>query len=299
MLKRVLFVLVFLFCISLFRAEAYTVIFKSGKIMTGTLISETADTIIFKDDKGFQFSLKKTSLDLEKMTEANAVKPAAPVLQETDITSAPRSKGRIYTKEDLDKLKEKYGDLTTGEPIEDPQDFEGGVLKPDAFLQLLKRGATQATEAIQDLATLSNGVASAWEVSESTGRDPAEAIKSHLEAESTVALLQTTTSEVNSVVRLQETLSTQIPQGYADGYKMLSDMVAALQSYQGLISNYASIQNASLYRSRVNELSGQIGDFASRLQTFQPPAPKKPEKKTPGEEKPSTGTAQTTEPPSQ
>ena len=37
--------------------------------MKGHLLSENAEMIVFKDDKGLQYSLKKTILDLDKMKD--------------------------------------------------------------------------------------------------------------------------------------------------------------------------------------------------------------------------------------
>jgi hypothetical protein len=56
--------------------QGYTVVFKGGKTLEGMLISETADTVVFKDASGLQLSLKKKNLDLERMGELNAAKAA-------------------------------------------------------------------------------------------------------------------------------------------------------------------------------------------------------------------------------
>ncbi|HJZ12215.1 MAG TPA: hypothetical protein VJ521_08695, partial [Acidobacteriota bacterium] len=114
MRKYIFFSMLFLISAVLLAAQQYTVVLKNGKIMTGTLISESADGIVFKDADGVQFSLKKSGLDLEKMQEANAIQPPTTSMQEEEL-KAPKKKGRVYTKEDLEELKTKYGELITAE----------------------------------------------------------------------------------------------------------------------------------------------------------------------------------------
>src|SRR5262245_37179356 len=119
MLKKLPFLL-FIFCI-VATASAYTVVMKNGKMMNGTLISETEKSILFKDDSGVQYSLKKANLDLEKMKEANAPKmETAPPVETPAAPEAPKKKARVYTKEDVDSLRSKYPELSLGEPIENP-----------------------------------------------------------------------------------------------------------------------------------------------------------------------------------
>ena len=77
---------------SLSGAEAYTVVFKSGKTLEGTLISETASTILIKDASGFQLSLKKNVLNLERMSELNAAQASPAVQPAPPVPAAPPSK---------------------------------------------------------------------------------------------------------------------------------------------------------------------------------------------------------------
>src|SRR4026208_2452798 len=143
MLKRLL-VLLFIFSLGAAVASAYTVVLKNGKTMTGTLISETEQSILFKDDAGVQYSLKKANLDLEKMSAANTPPPeeAAPAMEAPAVVETPKKKAKVYTKEDVDSLRSKYPELSLGEPIENVEDFEGGVLKPSAYGRRIQEGAT-------------------------------------------------------------------------------------------------------------------------------------------------------------
>src|SRR5688572_19554713 len=105
--------LVMIFCMTAAAAGAYTVILKNGKSMNGVLVAETADVILFKDDAGIQYSLKKANLDLARMAEANAPKaePVPPTMDTTTAPEPPKKKGRVYTKEDVDALRDKYPEL--------------------------------------------------------------------------------------------------------------------------------------------------------------------------------------------
>jgi hypothetical protein len=107
MLKRVGMLLVLVFVASCLPAVAYTVVLKNGKTIKGTLISETDEKIIFKDEQGLQYSLKKTSLDLAKMAEANAPPPtpapAAPA--EPSAPEDSKKSPKVYTTSDLETLR--------------------------------------------------------------------------------------------------------------------------------------------------------------------------------------------------
>ena len=71
-MRAILYVVLFvLFTAVVYSAEPYTVILKNGKMMKGQLLSENDELIVFKDEQGLQYSLKKSLLDLEKMKETN------------------------------------------------------------------------------------------------------------------------------------------------------------------------------------------------------------------------------------
>jgi hypothetical protein len=83
------FILFFLFVQSVFAA---TIVLKSGKQISGSIISEQESTIVVKDSHGILISVKKDAIDLEAMTKLNApasLKPAAaPVLMKTERSLA-------------------------------------------------------------------------------------------------------------------------------------------------------------------------------------------------------------------
>ena len=95
--------------------------------MEGTLVEETNDLIILKDNSGIQINFKKANLDLEKTTAANdkaESTPAAPESAKAKLTASesksdsiksdpPNKPVRVVTEADLEKLRKKY-DLGEG-----------------------------------------------------------------------------------------------------------------------------------------------------------------------------------------
>src|SRR5262245_64468748 len=84
-------------------SESAIVVLKNGRIMTGTVVSENENLVVFKDDHGLQFSLKKSSIDLEKTKQANEP-PAAPVVPAAVTPPpAPKKDVKVYGQNDLDR----------------------------------------------------------------------------------------------------------------------------------------------------------------------------------------------------
>lgn len=295
MSKRLLLPVVLLFFASLYSAESYTVVLKNGKVMTGTLISESADNVLFKDDAGTRYSLKKSSLDLEKMAETNASQAAVapdpePTMQEEDLPAQqPKKKGRVYTKDDLERLKEKYGDMDIGSPIESVEDYsEPGVFMPEAYARQLKDAAPRMTETMEELRTLTSGIFTNWEMSSSTGGDPKKAVDGFLATQSASELRESIASSLASLEDLRERLS-RAPKGYEDGYEALNDAITGIRNYYNAVIGYGSVENSSFFRSRSDELNDQVNSQISKLQTWNPPQPAEKtvspaEEKTPSEE---------------
>ncbi len=290
MSKRFLSPLVLLFCVSVYSAEGYTVVLKNGKVMTGTLISESADSVLFKDDSGTRYSLKKSSLDLNKMTEANAAQPVAasePVTHE-ETKPAPASqtkkKARVYTKDDIDRLKEKYGDMDIGEPIEDLADYsEPGVFIPEAYARQLKEAGPRMTETMEELGTLTSSIFTNWEMASSTGGDPKNAVTEYLATESALGLKDSIASSIASLDDLQQRLS-RAPKGYEDGYKAFGDAVSGIRNYYNTAIGFGSIENSSFFKSRTDELAEQVRSQIAKLQSWNPPQPVEKKSASPPQE---------------
>lgn len=289
---RYFFLLVSLtFFLGLSTADAYTVVLKNGKVIKGTLVSETETILILKGEDGIHYSLKKANLDLEKMREENkpkVVEPPPPPAEEA--APKPKKKARVYTKEDADALKEKYGDLSIGEPIENVEDFEGGVLKPEAYLQYLKDGAARINETLLGMAILRDGTATAWEVAASTGVDPDEAVNNYLTGPAATMNIQRTNQEITSLNSLEDTLSPVPPQ-FQEGYEAFQAALTGLKSYLSTIrAGNESYDNVNLFRSHLSEVENQVRNQVRRVQMFEPPQPaakksvRQPAAETPVEE---------------
>jgi hypothetical protein len=104
--------------------SAFTIIFKSGKRMDGTLLWDDGETLRFKDRNGVLYSLKRSVLDVSAMREANpdsVPKPGEKVQEkpkEETVNIIPSSlaeiaqqerlrrtgKVRTFTNQDVDKM---------------------------------------------------------------------------------------------------------------------------------------------------------------------------------------------------
>lgn len=101
--------------------SAFTIIFKSGKRIEGTLLWDDGETLRFKDHNGILYSLKRSALDLSAMREANPDSVAKPgekvsdkkeepaVMQSSLAEIAQRERlrrtgtARVFTDQDVDK----------------------------------------------------------------------------------------------------------------------------------------------------------------------------------------------------
>jgi hypothetical protein len=105
---------------------SYELVLKNGKVIKGTVISETTDLVILKDLSGTQINFKKSAVDLDKTKIANTPPPSTEPAKAVDSrastktqivpeTAAPQKKkpARVITEKDLQRLREKY-DLGQG-----------------------------------------------------------------------------------------------------------------------------------------------------------------------------------------
>jgi hypothetical protein len=270
-MQKIFAFLVMLLCMTA-TAGAYTVILKNGRSMTGVLVSETADVIQFKDDAGIQYSLKKANLDLAKMAEVNAPKPEpVPPVMDTTAPENPKKKGRVYTREDVDALRDKYPELSIGDPIENPEDFEGGVLKPEAYATRLNEGATRINENLPGLVSLRDAAATAWEVASSTGKDPTEAVQAALATEEAATILKATSDDLVSLGRWQENMAGA-PDQFKEGYSVFVQAITDLSDFQRGLREWNTFENVNIFRNRLSELENRLTASVNRLQSFQPAA---------------------------
>ncbi len=91
---------------------AYEVVLKNGKIVRGEIISDEGEILTLKDTSGIQLKIRHEQIDSDKTQERNQIvespdeKPASAVEQEKIPAEKPKTKGRVYTKDDLEKMPE-------------------------------------------------------------------------------------------------------------------------------------------------------------------------------------------------
>jgi len=109
---------------------AYHLILKNGKTFDGTLVSEDAEKVIIKDKDGVVLNFKKAVVDLDQTANANKPEEKAPEPatnekaseQKTSEakTEKPKKPARVYTADDLMRLRGEYPMDNTGADIQSP-----------------------------------------------------------------------------------------------------------------------------------------------------------------------------------
>jgi hypothetical protein len=223
-------VLCLLIACVLFAEESYTVILKNGKVMKGHLISENEDMILFKDEKGLQYSLKKAVLDLQKMNIAN--QPPAP--------PSPPEPEEVQTSPIIE--------TTQTAPIETPPEKESAAIAPtdeDPHARPIHVAVSQLETTFHNVKSLLDGMMTAWEVNASTGRDPAAALQ-----EFQITKAQTITASADSQLqkldKLQESLSAD-----ASVLENFNSAVLELHQYYDAIRQYQGKPSLRVFRNRL------------------------------------------------
>jgi hypothetical protein len=120
-------------------AYAYDVVLKNGKSIHGTKVSEDQNQIVVQDTSGVRINIKKSNVDTAKTEAANQQSTAAATPTPTTTPSKPvdtkkaqpKKPARKLTKEDIEKLREKYdlGEGTFGENSkEDSEETDDSVV---------------------------------------------------------------------------------------------------------------------------------------------------------------------------
>ncbi len=103
-------------------AFAYDVVLKNGKSIHGTKVSEDENQIVVQDESGVRINIKKSNVDTVKTETANQQATTTQTTKPTSTdtpsnpatkTATPKKPARKVTKEDLEKLRDKY-DLGEG-----------------------------------------------------------------------------------------------------------------------------------------------------------------------------------------
>jgi len=262
--KRVLCILLFTFLAAVCFSQDYTVVLKNGKTMKGKLISETSDGIVFKDESGVQYSLKKSSLDMEKMQQANIEKPVAPSeMKEQDITESPNAvkKGKVYTKEDVERLKTKYGELTTGEPNAPEQ------LSADDYYAQIVEGAGRIPHVVESLINLGHQVANTWEASEGAGKNASEPLRALTSSDDYKNALAQANKEISSLNAMKDRLSIP-PKAYRDAYENFSTTIQSTEELFMAVQRRGDF-TPSTFRSNFTSMATKINEQAQQLQNLE------------------------------
>ncbi|MCI0444674.1 hypothetical protein L0152_15890 [bacterium] len=229
-----------------FSEETYTVILKNGKMMKGYLLSENAEMIVFKDDKGLQYSLKKTVLDLEKMKEAN-VPPAPPVPEPVEVEPEVQTQPSPETSETAPTEAPETAPVETPtpqaqQPITTPVD-------ENPYAKSLHETTAKLETAFETAKSLLDGMMTAWEVNASTGRDPAAALQ-EFRATKAATITALADSQLQTVDKLQENLGNP-PSQYVSALQTLNNAISELHQYYDAIRQYDGKPSLRVFHSRL------------------------------------------------
>ena len=237
-----------------FSEETYTVILKNGKMMKGHLLSENSEMIVFKDDKGLQYSLKKTVLDLEKMKEANmppAPSVPEPVEVEPEIQSEPSSETPVPAP--IETPEAAPIESSVAAPIEMPApQSQQPITTPvdmDPYAKSLHETTVKLETAFETAKSLLDGMMTAWEVNASTGRDPAAALQEFrvTKAETITTLAD---SQLQTVDKSQESLANP-PSQYVSALQTLNNAISELHQYYDAIRQYDGNRSLRVFQQNI------------------------------------------------
>lgn len=244
MLKRLSFLcLLFIGIATLLIAADYTVVLKNGKTMKGTLISETADTIIFKDSAGIQYSLKKDKLDMDKMASLNTAAPAEQPSTQTEQTETPKKTGKTYTAEDIEKLREKYGDSALAVDTGGAEDLD-----PVKYVSELKSAVSILTSTNASACTIADAVLSA----NSKGGDNTQGVYNYLQSDGTQNKIHEAEDRFADLASRRGKLSRP-PDGLQAAYDAFSSGLDSAMTYFNAAKVGSVDQPSSDFTKELNE----------------------------------------------
>ena len=228
-----------------FSEEPYTVILKNGKVIKGHLLSENSEMIVFKDNQGLQYSLKKSILDLEKMKEANL--PPTPPPPPPEV---------IQTQPTAETTESTPAAAEVPEPVEVPA-VEPAEVPPvpiasadeNPYARSLHQATSKLETAFETAKSLLDGMMTAWEVNASTGRDPAAAFQ-EFKATKAATIITLADSQIQTVDKLQEGLGNP-PSQYVSALQTFNNAIAELHLYYDVIRQYDGKPSLRVFRSRL------------------------------------------------
>jgi hypothetical protein len=247
--------------------------------MNGTLITETADMIMFKDENGVQLSLKKRLLDLEKMNQVNLRhhETGGITPQKQDTTQSEQIKGetqpktgKTYTSEDVERLREKYGDLGSGK-TSDPKQVV--TMSPAAYYKALQDATERGGEVMKTIASVAHEIETIWKVSSQTGKDPRKWVEDFMARTASKRIASHISSELSELKTIAEKLS-EPPKPYEGANDKLNQLVNKLVEYDDLLKEYMIADVGDQGREKFASLEKSVFTIAEELKALSPPESK-------------------------
>lgn len=272
MFKRPATVVLLIMILLCLRADAYTVVTKNGKTLKGTLVSETTDAIIFKDEQGVQFSFKKSGLDLVKMADAN--KPPAPapalapppkqapkpVVVQQPQTQVVKKTARVYTDSDVMRLK---GVDTTG--ILEPGVQDMG----DPYTNVMHSAAAVCNRILDRFQSMATQATSAWEIATSTGGDGNAAMQKFIQGPTAANILHNMDADIARLNSLRGHVGGADEQG-GPASEALDQAVKVVSQMRSTLATPHVVASAEEFEAPVSDLSAQLANQTSILQSVMP-----------------------------
>ncbi|PWT89144.1 MAG: hypothetical protein C5B54_09430 [Acidobacteria bacterium] len=267
--RGLLCVLIGLTMILVSSAESYTVILKNGKVLKGTLLSENDSIIVFKDDQGLQFSLKKSLLDLDKTRQANEPPPEPPAVsnQATDQpgtvqTQTPPAKkeAKVYTAADLNTVPKKTNEITPGKVTVE----YAGVLDNVSYYQTLESGLDQANDLIKDTKALTLDLVATWEAALSTGKRAQPELDHYLTAGEGYGLLESCTTKLDQLKIAASKLS-HAPKGYETVPQPMNRAVELLSNYVTSVKQHETGGDIARFHKNLDSMTEEAQSQLSKL----------------------------------
>lgn len=291
MIRRSSVILVLLALLPFLKAEAYTVVMKNGKTIKGTVISETADGLVFKDESGLQYSLKKSNLDLEKMEEANKPQAAPAPPPPADSSATPSSPtepaqppappqtpkpARVYTQEDINRLR---GASDVADDTDADVDVED---TGDPYVDTMHAAGAVLGDLIGKYQSLASQLASVYDIASTSGADGNAAAQKFVAGQTGASILHDIDADVSRLNKLKNSLPTtwDIKPAGVIALDQALDMIPDLRS--DLAAPH--ILSAKDFQSRVDKSATLLTSLSQSLLDVQAAGTKPPKPKSDDDE---------------
>jgi hypothetical protein len=230
-------------------------------MMRGHFVSENAEMIVFKDQQGIQYSLKKSVLDLEKMKDVNTPPEPPPAPEPVEIQS------------------EEPAEPTQTAPVEPPKEEHALAVEPVApalsavaapdenpYVKSLHAATSKLQTAFETAKSLLDGMMTAWEVNASTGRDPATALQ-EFKATKAATITALADSQIQTVDKLQESLGNP-PSQYVSALQTFNNANSELHQYYDAIRQYDGKPSLRVFKSRLTAKEQSIQNKIETLKAL-------------------------------